>query len=68
MCNDQSEKGLVDWMAKIRTKLGIKHAVTYVARHTFPKVLKKAGVSIEYIREALGHTSIQSKPPTNPLL
>jgi integrase/recombinase XerD len=50
-----------DWMAKIKTKLGIKRNVTtYVARHTFSTVLKKAGVSTEFIREALGHTSIQT--------
>ena len=47
-----------DWMAKIKIKLGIKRTVTtYVARHTFSTVLKKAGVSTGYIREALGHTS-----------
>lgn len=50
-----------DWIAKIRTKLEIKRSVTtYVARHTFSTVLKKAGVSTEYIIEALGHTSIQT--------
>lgn len=50
-----------DWMAKIRKTLEIKRPVTtYVARHTFSTVLKKAGVSTEFIREALGHTSIQT--------
>lgn len=54
-------RSINDWMAKIRTKLGVKCKVTtYVARHTFSTVLKKAGVSTEYIREALGHTSIQT--------
>jgi integrase len=50
-----------DWMAKIGKTLEIKRPVTtYVARHTFSTVLKKAGVSTEFIREALGHTSIQT--------
>lgn len=50
-----------DWMAKIRMKLGIERKITtYVARHTFSTVLKRAGVSTEYIQEALGHTSMQT--------
>jgi integrase/recombinase XerD len=54
-------RSINDWMAIIRKKLDIKQSVTtYVARHTFSTVLKKAGVSTEYIREALGHTSIQT--------
>lgn len=54
-------RSINDWMLKIRKKLGIERRVTtYVARHTFSTVLKRAGVSTEYIREALGHTSIQT--------
>lgn len=54
-------RSINDWMLKIRKKLGIERSVTtYVARHTFSTVLKRAGVSTEYIREALGHTSIQT--------
>jgi len=46
-----------DWMLKIRKKLGIeKKVTTYVARHTFSTVLKRAGASTEFIQEALGHT------------
>jgi integrase len=46
-----------DWMAKIRKKLGIeKKITTYVARHTFSTVMKRSGVSTEFIQEALGHT------------
>ena len=48
-----------DWMEKIRKKLKIERRVsTYVARHTFSTVMKRSGVSTEYIQEALGHTDI----------
>jgi integrase len=50
-----------DWMAVVRKKLGIeKSLTTYVARHTFSTVLKRSGVSTEFIQEALGHTSIRT--------
>jgi len=54
-------RSINDWMAKVRKKLEIEKAVTtYVARHTFSTILKKAGVSTEYISEALGHKSLQT--------
>jgi integrase/recombinase XerD len=44
------------YIRKIASDLGIeKDVTTYVARHTFSTVLKRAGVSIEYISDALGH-------------
>ena len=50
-----------DWMKRIIKKLGIdKKATTYVARHTFSTVLKRSGVSTEYIQEALGHTNVKT--------
>lgn len=50
-----------DWMLKIRKKLGIeKKVTTYVARHTFSTVLKRSGVSTEFIQESLGHTDIRT--------
>lgn len=50
-----------DWMAKIRKKLGIERKVTtYVARHTFSTIMKRAGASTEFIQESLGHTSIKT--------
>ncbi len=50
-----------DWMAKIRKKLGIeKKVTTYVARHTFSTILKRSGVSTEFIQESLGHTSMKT--------
>lgn len=48
-----------DWMKDILVKLGIdKKVTTYVARHTFSTVLKRAGASTEFIQEALGHSDI----------
>lgn len=50
-----------DWMGKIRKKLGIeKKVTTYVARHTFSTIMKRSGVSTEFIQEALGHTNIKT--------
>jgi integrase/recombinase XerD len=54
-------QALNDWMRKIRKKLGIEKAVTtYVARHTFSTIMKRSGVSTEFIQESLGHTSIKT--------
>lgn len=54
-------QSLNDWMFKIRKKLGIeKKVTTYVARHTFSTVMKRSGISTEFIREALGHTNIRT--------
>lgn len=50
-----------EWMRRIAAKLGIsKKTTTYVARHTFSTVLKRAGASTEYIQEALGHTDLKT--------
>jgi integrase len=50
-----------DWIVKIRKKLGIEKSVTtYVARHTFSTIMKRSGVSTEFIQEALGHTNIKT--------
>ena len=50
-----------DRMGKIGQKLKIeKKITTYVARHTFSTVLKRSGVSTEFIQEALGHTNIKT--------
>ena len=46
-------------LKKIANELGIKMPVTtYVARHSFATVLKKSGVNIGIISEALGHQSL----------
>jgi integrase/recombinase XerD len=50
-----------DWLVKIKKKLKIdKRLTTYVARHTFSTVLKRSGVSTEFIQESLGHTNIRT--------
>jgi integrase len=46
-----------DGMKEICEALGIdKNITTIVSRHTFSTQLKRAGVSTEFIQEALGHT------------
>ena len=43
----------------IAAQLGVEgNLTTYVARHTFASVLKKSGVNIALISEALGHSDI----------
>lgn len=45
-------------MAEITSELNIeKKITTIVTRHSFSTQLKRAGVSTEYIQEALGHTN-----------
>jgi site-specific recombinase XerD len=45
----------------LATELGIKEDVTtYVARHSFATVLKKSGVNIGIISQALGHQDIKT--------
>ena len=46
---------------KLAGELGIKEDVTtYVARHSFATVLKKSGVNIGIISQALGHQDIKT--------
>ena len=58
----QNAVGVVnDCMQRILADLNIdKKATTYVARHTFSTILKRAGTSTEQIQEALGHTNIKT--------
>ncbi len=54
-------RSINDWLVKIRKKLNIeKKLTTYVARHTFSTVLKRSGISTEFIQESLGHTNIMT--------
>jgi integrase len=47
-----------DWMKKIAKELGIeKEVTTYFARHSFATVLKRSGLSKEFIGDSLGHSS-----------
>lgn len=53
-------RGKVNEVLKILGKrLGIESNITtYVARHSFASVLKKSGVNIALISEALGHSDL----------
>jgi integrase/recombinase XerD len=54
-------RSINDWLVKIRKKLNFeKKLTTYVARHTFSTVLKRSGISTEFIQESLGHTNIMT--------
>jgi len=47
------------YMDAVRKDLGIEQKVrTYAARHTFSTFLKRKGVPTEFIKEALGHSSV----------
>ncbi|MFT4093248.1 MAG: site-specific integrase [Niabella sp.] len=50
-----------EWLEKIRLSLGFERKVrTMEARHSFSTVLKRSGVSTEFIQESLGHTDIRT--------
>jgi len=57
----QTTKNINKYMKKIGVKLGIEQPLTtYVARHSFATILKNSDTSVQYISEALGHTSLQT--------
>jgi integrase len=46
-------------MESIRVELGIEQKIgTYAARHSFSTMLKRQGVSTDFIKESLGHSSV----------
>jgi integrase/recombinase XerD len=48
-------------MKTISEKTGINEKVTtYTARHSFSTVLKRSGVSTEFISESLGHSDLKT--------
>ena len=48
-------------LAKLGEELGCDRKITtYVARHTFATVMKRAGVDVTMISEAMGHSSIET--------
>lgn len=50
-----------NWMAEIGKKLNLpRKPSTIISRHSFSTVMKNAGVSTEYIKEALGHHDIKT--------
>ena len=49
------------YMKQIASELGINEEITtYYARHSFASVLKRSGVSTEFISEALGHSDLKT--------
>ncbi len=49
------------YMGIIAKKVGIdKPCTTYYARHSFSTVLKRSGANVQFISEALGHSSINT--------
>lgn len=49
------------WLSRIAKETGIQNKVTtYTCRHSFSTILKNEGVSIQYIKESLGHNSTQT--------
>lgn len=60
-CLDRLIKRLNDNMKKIAKEVGIEKTVTtYTARHSFSTVLKRSGVSTEFISESLGHNNLRT--------
>ncbi len=57
----QFTKMVNKYMKIIAGKVGInKPCTTYYARHSFSTVLKRSGANVQYISEALGHSSINT--------
>lgn len=54
----QFTKMINKYIKLVAGSIGIKKPITtYYARHSYSTVLKRSGVSIEYISESLGHSS-----------
>lgn len=47
-------------MKNISEDTGLPHISTYTARHSFSTVLLRSGANVEFISEALGHSSIET--------
>jgi integrase/recombinase XerD len=57
----QAVKNINKYMKRIGKELNIESKITtYVARHSYATVLKRAGVSAEFISEALGHSNLKT--------
>lgn len=53
----QLTKTINKYMKRICKELEMKPATTYFARHSYATILKNNGTSLEFISEALGHSS-----------
>ena len=57
----QATKQVNKYINRVAQKVGIDKRITsYHARHSFATILKRSGVNVSYISEALGHTNIQT--------
>ena len=57
----QLTKTINKYMKQIAQELDInKEVTTYFARHSFATVLKNSGASIDFIKEALGHSDTKT--------
>lgn len=57
----QAVKTINKYIKRIGNKLGIEKPITtYYARHSFSTVLKRSGVSSEFIKESLGHKDLRT--------
>jgi integrase/recombinase XerD len=57
----QAVKQTNKYIKRVAKNVGIESRIsTYTARHSFATVLKRSGVNISYISEALGHTNLQT--------
>ena len=57
----QAVKRINKYVKRIAAEAGInKNVTSYYARHSYATILKKSGVSIEYISESLGHQNIST--------
>lgn len=54
----QFTKQLNKYMGQIAGELKIGHLTSYSARHSWATIAKNSGTSTEYIKEALGHSSV----------
>jgi integrase len=49
-----------NWLEKICKGIGLPKMTTYWSRHSYASLLKMLGVSVELIRELLGHSDIKT--------
>lgn len=57
----QTIKNINKYMSRIGKELGIDGDMrTYAARHSFATILRRSGVSTEFISEALGHSELRT--------
>jgi len=57
----QFTKQVNKYIKRIAKKVGIQENIsTYSARHSFATVLKRSGINLAYISEALGHSNLKT--------